>query len=235
MSTSMQPSAPTMASFANRLDVMDETSLFLGLSTYFVILSAYLSMVVPFSLIDHFNLLPSYRIQPGKSPSKDAYWKAAEMVCVNFLFLFPTTLVGGAFLKEIFAPIDAEIDWIWLPLRILAYFIIDDACFYAYHRFLHAYPGLYRRFHKPHHYFTVPFAAMSYATHPVELLLQSFGGSLGPMLAGVPIVEFWIWLVVRQWQGVEDHTGYELPWSPTHWLPFVGGSEFHDLVSNVDF
>ena len=192
-------------------------------------------MVIPFTLIDRYHLLQKYRIQPDKTASTEAYRVAFRMVSVNFIILFPVTLLGGAFLKEIFLPMDAPISWNSLPLRLVFYLIVDDICFYIYHRLLHVFPRVYRRFHKPHHYFTVPFAAMSHATHPVEMMLQSIGGSLGPMVAGVSIVEFWIWLVVRQWQGVEDHTGYELPWSPTHWIPFMGGAEFHDLVSVLKY
>lgn len=51
---------------------------------------------------------------------------------------------------------------------------------------------------------------------------------LGPCLLGMTLTELWAWLVVRQWQGVLDHTGYDLPLDPLGWLPGVGGTRFHD-------
>merc|ERR1712070_732584 len=109
-----------------------------------------------------------------------------------------------------------------------ASFLLDDLWFYAYHRTLHTYPTLYRRFHKPHHVFTAPFAWTSHAVHPVEMALQSIGALCGPIFFGFGIELFWAWLVVRQWQGVLDHTGYELPLDPIGWIPGVGGTKFHD-------
>lgn len=68
-------------------------------------------------------------------------------------------------------------------------------------------PSLYKRFHKPHHMFTAPFAATSHAVHPVEMMLQSVGAMAGPLLCRPHLYLFWAWLVVRQWQGIDDHTG----------------------------
>ena len=130
------------------------------------------------------------------------------------------------------------IEWLFPPraipglMTIVVYFavsfLLDDLWFYAYHRTLHSSPGLYKRFHKPHHVFTAPFAWTSHAVHPVEMMLQSIGALCGPLLFGFGRELLWLWLVVRQWQGVLDHTGYELPVDPIGWIPGVGGTKFHD-------
>merc|ERR1711975_182685 len=98
---------------------------------------------------------------------------------------------------------------------------------------LHENPSLYRQFHKPHHTFTAPFAISSHALHPVEMLLQSVGTMGAPTLwsffcGDVSLQMVWLWLDVRQCQGVLDHTGYELPVDPVGWIPGVGGTRFHD-------
>ena len=51
---------------------------------------------------------------------------------------------------------------------------------------------------------------------------------LGVVLMGSSKEFFWLWIVIRQWQGIEDHTGYVFDWSPTEWLPCCGGTQFHD-------
>ena len=89
-------------------------------------------------------------------------------------------------------------------------------------------PSLYRRFHKPHHAFTAPFAASSHALHPVEMMLQAVGAMAGPALFGFPLYMLWGYLALRQAQGVLDHIGYELPVDPCGWIPGVGGTTFHD-------
>eukprot|EP00658_Telonema_sp_P-2_P017287 TRINITY_DN16698_c0_g2_i1.p1 TRINITY_DN16698_c0_g2~~TRINITY_DN16698_c0_g2_i1.p1 ORF type:complete len:154 (-),score=23.92 TRINITY_DN16698_c0_g2_i1:175-636(-) len=98
----------------------------------------------------------------------------------------------------------------------------------VYKRQLHAHPELYRRFHKPHHIFTAPFAWTSHAVHPVEMSLQSVGAMMGPIVFGFGREQLWLWLVLRQWQGVMDHIGLELPMDPLCWLPGLGGTKFHD-------
>ena len=77
--------------------------------------------------------------------------------------------------------------------------------------------------------------------------LQAVGAVAGPLLLGLPRRSFWVWLVLRQWQGIEDHCGYELPFAPSALLQrcraalpaslsarmasasmLWGGSGFHD-------
>jgi len=42
-------------------------------------------------------------------------------------------------------------------------------------------------------------------------------------------IEFWAYLVIRIFLGVEDHAGMDIPWSTSHWLPgILGGTKFHD-------
>lgn len=205
----------------------------LGLTTFYVIVGGYSAVVLPFCLIDYFRLLDTYKIQPNKHPSRAEANKAMRMVFTNFFVLYLVNRRSSGPLRRNLGPIDARINYSLLPLRFMFYLLIDDICFYIYHRTLHAFPILYRHFHKPHHYFKVPFAAMTIAVHPVELMLQSIGGALGPMFLRAPIKEFWLWVFLRQVQGIEDHTGYEFKYSPTHLLPFLGGTKFHDLVSDL--
>ena len=112
--------------------------------------------------------------------------------------------------------------------KVCVCIVIDDLCFYTYHRLLHSNRWLYTWIHKSHHLFKAPWVWTSHAVHPVELLLQSIGAMLGPLLVGMTLGELWSWLAVRQWQGVLDHAGYELPLDPIGWLPGVGGTRFHD-------
>lgn len=114
--------------------------------------------------------------------------------------------------------------WFWAVLLVCL--VLDDVCFYCYHRALHAWPELYKNYHKPHHQFKAPFSWSSHAVHPVEMSLQSIGALLGPVLFGFTLGQLWCWLAVRQLQGVLDHTGYSI--DPIAWLPGVGGTKFHD-------
>ena len=34
---------------------------------------------------------------------------------------------------------------------------------------------------------------------------------------------------IRQFEAVDAHCGYQLPWSPVHWLPGYDGAGYHDF------
>ncbi|KAI4364869.1 hypothetical protein MLD38_020903 [Melastoma candidum] len=42
------------------------------------------------------------------------------------------------------------------------------------------------------------------------------------------IITFWLWIALRQIEAIETHSGYDLPWTPTKYIPFYGGAEYHD-------
>jgi methylsterol monooxygenase len=36
------------------------------------------------------------------------------------------------------------------------------------------------------------------------------------------------WIVLRLFQAIDAHSGYDFPWSLCHWVPFWAGAEHHD-------
>jgi len=191
--------------------------------------------------MDDFNWGQAWRIQRNaKGEPVRAYVdpqirrRAAKMVALNWTWLLPASLMGAPVLKHMF-PADAPSPASWqAPFLGLLWFVLHDVCFYCYHRLLHEVPFLYKKVHKQHHIFTAPFAWSSTAVHPIEMLLQSVGGLIGPILHsmcfGLPIHVLWIWHSVIMVQGVFDHAGYDLPIPLDIFamLPGFGGTTFHD-------
>ena len=199
------------------------------LGTYAVLFLSWFLACAFFELCEQRQWLRAYALQPSQSPPSWALKRRAlEMAALNWAWLPFALFAAAPVLRLRFS---AEAPFPPLPLfavQLVACFLIDDLCFYAYHRVLHVNKRLYVRFHKPHHVFTAPFAWTSHAVHPVEMVLQSVGAMLGPALFGFSLHALWAWYVVRQWQGVLDHTGLHLPIDPIGWLPGVGGTKFHD-------
>ena len=208
-----------------------EYQLFLGKTTYLCFAGTYVGAVFVFEILRQTLKLP--RIQ--RPPNDYELEKCFKMAATNLVWLFfVTTFLAGRFLEKALADYDDPLPGFgeWM-VKFAIFFLVDDCWFYLYHRVVHTFPILYINIHKPHHIFTAPFPAVSFAVHPFELALQAFGATLAPL--GLfygkthPIV-FWSFIVVRFLQGVEDHLGFELSWSPTHLLPSVfGGTKFHDL------
>jgi sterol desaturase/sphingolipid hydroxylase (fatty acid hydroxylase superfamily) len=70
--------------------------------------------------------------------------------------------------------------------------------------------------------------AAEYA-HPVETVALGIGTFLGPLFFGTHVIQLHLWLLVRLFQTIEAHVGYDLPISPRQFLPFYGGAEYHDF------
>jgi sterol desaturase/sphingolipid hydroxylase (fatty acid hydroxylase superfamily) len=206
--------------------------LFLGRVTYLVIVGTFISAVLLEDLINRIGSTQGRRFQ--RQPSKEEIRRCWFMVGFNLVWLGLASNISGRFLERLLLEYDAELPGGFEACaKIALFFVLDDLWFYAYHRTIHSIPPLYKAIHKQHHFFTAPFPAVSFAVHPAEMLLQSLGACLGPLIlfAGQthPVL-FWAWLFVRLLQGIEDHLGYELKWSPTSLVPFLfGGSKFHDL------
>lgn len=84
-----------------------------------------------------------------------------------------------------------------------------------------------------------PLQAAEYA-HPVEVLILGSGTIGGPLLFAIGtqtifpqtalhIVTVYIWIIMRLFQAIEAHSGYDFPWGTRFWLPFWSGAEHHDF------
>lgn len=55
---------------------------------------------------------------------------------------------------------------------MILFIIIEDACIYWVHRFLHT-NLFYKKIHKYHHIYTNPVSYVSHYMHPLEFLLKT--------------------------------------------------------------
>ncbi|HZP40253.1 MAG TPA: sterol desaturase family protein [Candidatus Binatia bacterium] len=118
--------------------------------------------------------------------------------------------------------------WWTIALQLLFFVYLDDFLYYWFHRAMHA-PWLYRRIHGRHHRIVTPWAVTDHYMHPLEYGLTGAVAVVGPLLVGAHVVTVWLWFVVRQWEPAEGHSGYDLPWTPTHWLPGNDGAMHRDV------
>jgi len=79
-----------------------------------------------------------------------------------------------------------------------------------------------------HHEYSTPIGMSAEYAHPIETLFLGLGTILGPILLARDIYTLWFWLVVRLFQTIEAHSGYDLPWSPRHFIPLYAGALHHD-------
>ncbi|KAI7994561.1 Methylsterol monooxygenase 1-1 [Camellia lanceoleosa] len=111
--------------------------------------------------------------------------------------------------------------------QLVIYFVIEDYTNYWMHRFLHCKWG-YEKIHRVHHEYTAPIGFAAPYAHWAEVLILGIPSFLGPAIVPGHMITFWLWIVLRQIEAIETHSGYDLPWNPIKYIPFYGGAEYHD-------
>jgi len=190
----------------------------------------YFGSYIPFLIADFIPALHKYKVQQEKPNTWSSYLKCLKyLVIVHFvvqwgmMLLFkPVVLYLGLVVTQ---PLPS---WSSVAGTVLISFVLEDAYFYVVHRLLH-YGPLYKYIHKKHHDYAAPIGIAAEYAHPVESLVLGIGTLVGPMLLTRHLFSLWVWLLVRLYQTVEAHSGYDFPWSPTKLIPFWGGAIFHDF------
>lgn len=123
---------------------------------------------------------------------------------------------------------------IWtMVYQIAIFFVMEDAWHYWSHRALHWGP-LYKGIHKIHHQYSAPFGMAAEYASPIEVMILGFGAVGCPILwcaftKDLHILTMYVWIVLRLYQAIDAHSGYEFPWSLHHFLPFWAGADHHDM------
>ena len=120
-----------------------------------------------------------------------------------------------------------------MAFQILCFFILEDAWHYWFHRALH-YGPLYKNIHKLHHTYSAPFGLAAEYASPIETMLLGFGVVGTPIVwvsvvGNLHLMTMFTWIVLRLFQAIDAHSGYDFPWSLRRILPFWAGADHHDL------
>merc|ERR1712093_652902 len=124
--------------------------------------------------------------------------------------------------------------WSAVAYQVALFFVLEDAWHYWAHRTMHRIPVLYKRIHKLHHEFSAPFGLAAEYAHPLEILILGTGTIAGPLLwclfskGNLHIITMYVWIILRLFQAVDAHSGYDFPWSFQHIFPLWSGADHHD-------
>ena len=120
-----------------------------------------------------------------------------------------------------------------MAMQIAIFFVMEDTWHYWSHRAMHIYPFLYKNIHKIHHQYSAPFGLAAEYASPIEVMILGLGTVGSPILwcaisGDLHILTMYAWIVLRLFQAIDAHSGYEFPWSLHHFLPFWAGADHHD-------
>ncbi|KAL2543524.1 Methylsterol monooxygenase 1-1 [Forsythia ovata] len=176
-----------------------------------------------------YNSIKPYKIQPKVKLSLFDTLRCYKSVMRMFFFIVgPLQLVSYPSVKMIGIRTSLPLPSLWeIIAQLGVYFIIEDYTNYWIHRFLHCKWG-YEKIHKVHHEYTAPVGFAAPYAHWVEILILGIPSFLGPAIAPGHMITFWLWIGLRQIEAIETHSGYDFPWTPTKYIPFYGGADYHD-------
>ncbi|KAJ0029763.1 hypothetical protein NQD34_004760 [Periophthalmus magnuspinnatus] len=203
-------------------------------SPFFPLLLA-LFFSVPFAVMDVVgDRLPyfyQFKIQPSRKPTLKMMCKSFMTALFNHVFfVLPAVVVGAFVLPSPVLPQDAPTLYD-VCVDGLASLLLFDTQYYLWHFIHHKNPQLYKWIHAVHHEYMSPFSWSTEQLSVPELMTVGFWSNLDPIVLRCHPLTTWAVTVVSIWMSVEDHIGYDLPWSLSRLVPcgLLGGAAAHDL------
>ena len=172
--------------------------------------------------------------QSAKKEEREIFWalsaRSGKLFAINYFILIPCLTVGKYFMMGNSMSFSASD---WPSYRQLAFdnaalTLVHEFFFYWSHRMMHL-PQLYK-YHKVHHEYKQNTVLASQHNHPIDWIM-----SIGtPALLALVIVDPHSislfqripWVIIAN---LDDHCGYEFPWSPVRWFYLAARTDQHDF------
>ncbi|KAF2650278.1 C-4 methyl sterol oxidase Erg25 [Lophiostoma macrostomum CBS 122681] len=197
--------------------------------------AVYFGRSLPWVIIDAIPWFRKYKIQQHKIPTKYEQFQCASLVLLSHFTVEIVQIWGFHPFCQFFG-LDTSVPFpsiTKMAYQIAIFFIMEDTWHYWAHRAMHWGP-LYRSVHKIHHQYSAPFGLAAEYASPIEVMVLGIGTVTGPILycaitRDLHILTMYFFIVLRLFQAIDAHSGYEFPWSLHHFLPFWAGAEHHDV------
>ncbi|XP_066345664.1 very-long-chain aldehyde decarbonylase GL1-10 [Miscanthus floridulus] len=170
-----------------------------------------------------------YKLQPRVRLSRAEFVRCyKDVLRIFFLVIGPLQLVSFPMVKLVGIHTKLPLPSLGeMAAQLLVYFLVEDYLNYWIHRLLHGEWG-YQKIHRVHHEFTAPIGFAAPYAHWAEVLILGIPSFVGPAIAPGHMITLWLWIVLRQVEAIETHSGFDFPFTPTKYIPFYGGAEYHD-------
>lgn len=122
-------------------------------------------------------------------------------------------------------------DWTTLVINVTFCMLCEDLGFHFLHRLLH-WRVIYPYVHKVHHTYVTTVSIASEYSHPIDFIFSALiPGTLGGMILGkrMHFTTAMLWALVRTFEAIDGHCGYEFSWSPYRLIPFSTSASYHDF------
>ncbi len=196
-----------------------------------VSMAAFLVFAIPLTWLAHRPppWADRYRIQERKA-DVGAWWgRSVRQWLLNNLIMLALMVLAWPLVAALSRVHAGPPPPLWVAgMQLVGFVYLDDLLYHLMHRGMHK-GWLYDNIHRMHHRVATPSAITGHYMHPVEYVLTGTLMLAGPVLLGAHIQVVYAWIVFRQLEAAEGHSGYHIPLSPLSWLPGGHGADFHDF------
>lgn len=215
---------------------MDNDVLATGIMSFVLHESLYFGRSLPWVIIDMIPYFRKYKIQQNKIPTGWEQMQCALLVLLShFTVELPQIWMFHPMCEYFGLQTTVPFPSLFkMAYQVAIFFVMEDAWHYWMHRAMHASSFLYKNIHKIHHQYSAPFGLAAEYASPIEVMVLGFGTVSCPIIwcaitKDLHILTMYAWIVLRLFQAIDAHSGYEFPWSLHHFLPFWAGAEHHDV------
>ncbi|REG30997.1 4-alpha-methyl-delta7-sterol-4alpha-methyl oxidase [Archangium gephyra] len=221
----------SITSLDSILEMYQEERFFLiAICSTLLSIAAFLAFALPWTWVAYKNpeSLKKYRVQGRDIPVKRWFAPSLQRFAINSLVSFLGVLVAWPVLRRSGIHAGELPAWYVMVGQIAFFIVLDDLLYYWMHRAMHT-RWLYKHVHSVHHRITTPYALTGNYMHAFEFMMTSTLVLVGPSLVGAHVVTLWAWIVFRQLEAADGHSGYDVPWNPALLIPFYKGPAYHDF------
>lgn len=199
-----------------------------AVSTYFLLCTLFMVLDL---LAPKLPLLDKYRIHPETPVLWDNISKTLGLNIYQYLvYVFPVTVAQWYWRPPTPLP-EAAPSLSELVCGVLCCTFLFDFQYYIWHVLHHKIQWLYVTFHAIHHEYYVPFSWVAQYLSAWELFSLGFWTTVNPIILQCHCLTTWAFMLFNVYISVDDHCGYDFPWSMHNLIPFQlwGGSVKHTM------
>jgi methylsterol monooxygenase/4-alpha-methyl-delta7-sterol-4alpha-methyl oxidase len=201
------------------------------MATLAISAGAFIFFSIPWTLIAWIEpkSLEKYKIQDKPFELNTFFWPSVGRLFTNNLVMIVLLIASWPIIKFTGVHTEALPAWYIITAQIVFFIFLDDFLYYWMHRYFHENKFLLKHVHSVHHRIRNTCGINGNYMHWIEFTATASLTLLGPILISAHLYVIWIWVVIRQFEAVDGHAGYDIPWNPAHWLPLYQGPVYHDF------
>jgi len=209
----------------------DPMFLLFPIATLALSIGTFILVATPWTILAWLDPLwaKPYKIQKKPFQVRRYFWPNIARITINTSIMTLFLIVTWPLLRLSNIHAGESPEWYVWAIQLICFIFLDDFLFYWVHRGLHENKWLLRHVHSVHHRIRNTCALDGNYFHWLEFVIIGSLAMVGPILVGSHLYVLYVWIIIRNIEAADGHSGYDLPWNPLKFLPFYDGAVYHDF------